>query len=71
MTVLISSWKCSCGAEFDNARDGFLHRDGSDFHQVTPSVSKLTGIEKRNLQTQSKVNAQMNVEYEIATAGRK
>ena len=52
MTVLISSWKCSCGAEFDNARDSFMHRDGTDFHHVTPSVSKLTGIEKKNLQTE-------------------
>lgn len=52
MIGLVTSWRCTCGAEFDDARDAFLHRDGSDFHQVTPSVSRMTGIEKKNLQAE-------------------
>lgn len=49
---MIAGWKCICGLTFENARDAFLHRDGTDFHHVTPSLSKLTGIEKKNLQTE-------------------
>ena len=52
MTVLVASWKCTCGEQFENAHLAYLHRDGTDFHHVTPSVSKLTGIEKKNLQTE-------------------
>jgi len=51
-TPLIAGWKCSCGQMFDDAHQAFLHRDGTDFHQVSPSVSRMTGIEKQSLQTE-------------------
>jgi hypothetical protein len=49
---LIAGWKCICGEEFESGRDAFLHRDGTDFHQVSPSVSRMSGIEKQALQTE-------------------
>ena len=49
---LVVFWVCRCGESFEDARQAFLHRDGTDFHQVTPSVSRLTGIEKQSLQTE-------------------
>ena len=49
---LVANWVCTCGATFEDARKAFLHRDGTDFHQVNPSVSRLTGIEKQSLQTE-------------------
>jgi hypothetical protein len=51
-TPLIAGWRCSCGQTFESGRDAFLHRDGTDFHQVSPSVSRMTGIEKQSLQTE-------------------
>ena len=30
------TWKCSCGAQFKDGHEAFLHRDGTDFHHVTP-----------------------------------
>lgn len=50
--ALVAGWKCSCGVTFEEARDAFLHRDGTDQHHVSPSVSRMTGIEKKELQTE-------------------
>jgi hypothetical protein len=49
---MIAGWRCSCGESFEDAHQAFLHRDGTDFHQVNPSVSRMTGIEKQELQTE-------------------
>jgi hypothetical protein len=51
-TPSVAGWKCSCGQMFESGRDAFLHRDGTDFHQVSPSVSRMTGIERQALQTE-------------------
>jgi hypothetical protein len=61
---MIAGWKCSCGATFENARDSFLHRDGTDFHQVNPYVSKLTGIEKQSLQTEIQTAAKGGTKWQ-------
>lgn len=47
---MIAGWRCRCGFQTESAREAFLHRDGTDFHQVTPFVSRMTGIEKQQLQ---------------------
>lgn len=31
-------WVCSCGAEFMDPHVAFLHRDGTAFHLVSPTV---------------------------------
>jgi hypothetical protein len=52
---MIALWVCTCGERFESARESFLHRDGSDFHQVSPAIvrdDKLSGIEKQELQTE-------------------
>jgi hypothetical protein len=49
---LVSGWKCRCGATFEDAHQAYLHRDGTDYHQVSPSVSRMSGIEREQLQNE-------------------
>jgi len=56
-------WICSCGFETENAVEAFLHRDGTDFHHVTPHRprSPLTGIDKAKLQQEIELAAKGKV----------
>jgi len=29
-------WSCICGQQFPDGQSAFLHRDGTDVHQVSP-----------------------------------
>lgn len=68
---LIAGWRCACGESFEDAHQAFLHRDGTDYHQVKPSVSRMTGIEKQSLQMEIKLSAQRNSEFDAQGVGRK